>query len=366
MIDKDLEISKEPLWAIPGPIQERLRASLKDRDYTHFLLCGLYSAVSIVFLVLFGLAALYRGEAVYASVIFGFALATFGVYTIARYTRRYEFTRHFLTLLMAVLCLYLFYTGGTDNSGPLYYFVFPLVAVFLQGFNFGLGSVIALLLGTWILESGTFGFDVERYTNTFVIRVTAVYLIVAVLACLFEYFRVKAERELLLSIDDLNQLTYGDINTDLANRRLMEKLLVSEVNRARRYPMDVCVMFIEPDYLKVQTARYGSRYAHEVRTTLAELLRKNLRLQDVPGIWDDSRFIVMLPHTLPDGATALASRLLAECEQQQFMLQGQSMKFTISVGLASLEAQGVDELIEQATRNLLQARKDGGNRLAVG
>jgi PleD family two-component response regulator len=42
------------------------------------------------------------------------------------------------------------------------------------------------------------------------------------------------------------------------------------------------------------------------------------------------------------------------------------MKFTISVGLASLEAQGVDELIEQATRNLLQARKDGGNRLAVG
>jgi diguanylate cyclase (GGDEF)-like protein len=365
VIDKDLEISKEPLWAIPGPIQERLQASLKDREYAHFLLCGLYSAVAIVFLVLFGLAALYRGEIAYASVIFGFAVVTFVIYTIAWYSRRYEFTRHFLTLLMATLCLYLFYTGGTDNTGPLYYFVFPLVAVFLQGFNFGLASVIALLVSTWILDAGAFGFDVERYSTTFVIRVTAVYLIVAALAFLFEYFRVKAERELLLSIDDLNQLTYGDINTNLANRRLMEKLLVSEVNRGHRYPLDFCILFIEPDYLKVQTARYGSMYAHEVRTALAAMLTNNLRLQDVPGIWDDSRFMVLLPHTPLEGAMALAARLLTECEQQQFTLHGQSMKFTISVGMASLQDQGVDELIEQATRNLQQARRDGGNRLAA-
>lgn len=365
MIDKDLEISKEPLWAIPGPIQERLQASLKDREYTHFLLCGLYSAVAIVFLVLFGLAALYRGEMIYASVIFGFALATFAVYAMAWYTHRYDYTRHFLTLLMALLCLYLFYTGGTENTGPLYYFVFPLVAVFLQGFNYGLFSVTALLVATWILEAGTFGFDMDRYSTIFVIRVTAIYMIVSVLAFLFEYFRVKAEQDLLLSIDDLNQLTYGDITTNLANRRLMEKLLVSEVNRARRYPVEFCMMFIEPDYLKVQTARYGSRYALQVKTVLAGLLRKHLRLQDVPGCWDDSRFMVLLPQTSLDGAMTLASRLLVECEQQQFTLLGQPMNFTISVGVAALENQGVDELIEHASRNLVQARRDGGNRLAA-
>lgn len=365
MIDKDLEISKEPLWAIPGPIQERLQASMKDREYAHFLLCGLYSAVAVVFLVLFGLAALYRGEITYASVIFGFALVTFVIYTMAWYSRRYEFTRHYLTLLMATLCLYLFYTGGTDNTGPLYYFVFPLVAVFLQSFAVGLGSVIALLVCTWILDAGAFGFDVERYSNTFVIRVTAIYLIVAVLAFLFEYFRVKAERELMLSIDDLNQLTYGDLNTNLANRRLMEKLLVSEVNRRRRYPVEFCLLVIEPDYLKVQTARYGSLYAREVRTALAAMLTKNLRLQDVPGLWDDSRFMVLMPHTALAGATALATRLLTECEQLQFTLHGQSMQLSISVGLASLQDQGADELVEQATRNLQQARRDGGNRLVA-
>ena len=365
MVDRDLEVSKEPLWSIPGPIQERLQASLKDREYNHFLLCGLYSAVAIGFLVLFGLAALYRGQLAYASVILSFAVATFAVYTLAWYTRRYGYTRHYLTLLMGMLCLYLFYTGGTENTGPLYYFVFPLVAVFLQGFGYGIASVLALLLCTLALEAGAFGFDADRYSTTLMIRVTAIYLIISMLAFLIEYFRVMSERELLLSIDDLNQLTYGDLVTSLANRRLMEKLLVSEVNRVQRYPLDLCVMFIEPDYLRVQTARYGSRYAWQVRVLLADVLRKQLRVQDVPGCWDEARFVVLLPSTSLAGATALASRLLAECEQLQFTLQGEAMKFTVSIGLAACNRQSVDEVLAHASRNLVQARRDGGNRVAA-
>ncbi len=365
MLDRDLEISQEPLWSVPGPIQERLQASLKDREYSHFLLCGLYSAVAICFLVLFGLAALYRGQLAYASVILGFAVATFAVYTLAWYTRRYGYTRHYLTLLMGMLCLYLFYTGGTDNTGPLYYLVFPLVAAFLQGLGIGIASVVVLLLCTWILEAGALGFDVDRYSTTLVVRLTAIYLIISMLAFMMEYFRVKSERELLLSIDDLNQLTYGDLATNLANRRLMEKLLVSEVKRLQRYPLDLCVMFIEPDYLRVQTARYGSRYAWQVRMLLAELLRKHLRVQDVPGCWDDARFLVLLPSTSLPGAVVLANRLLVECEQLQFMLQGQSMKFTVSIGAAACNQQSAAELLEHASRNLAQARKDGGNQLAA-
>lgn len=365
MVDQELEISKEPLWSIPGPIQERLQASLKDREYNHFLLCGLYSAVAISFLVLFGLAALYRGQLVYASVILGFALATIAVYTLAWYTHRYGYTRHYLTLLMGMLCLYLFYTGGTENTGPLYYFVFPLVAVFLQGFGFGIASVLLLLLCTLALEAGAFGFDADRYSTTLMVRLTAIYLIIAMLAFLIEYFRVKSERELLLSIDDLNQLTYGDLTTSLANRRLMEKLLVSEVHRVQRYPLDLCVLFIEPDYLRVQTARYGSSYAWKVRMLLAEVLHQKLRVQDVPGCWDEARFLVLLPSTSLEGAMSLASRLLIECEQQQFSLHGETMNFTISIGVAACNRQTAEELLEHASRNLVQARRDGGNRLAA-
>ncbi|MES2605783.1 MAG: GGDEF domain-containing protein [Pseudomonadota bacterium] len=365
MIDKDLEISKEPLWAIPVPIQERLQASLKDREHTHFLLCGLYSAVAIIFLMLFGMAALYRGDVGFGLIIFAFALTTFAVYTIAWYTHRYSFTKHFLTLLMGTLCLYLFYTGGTANTGPLYYFVFPLVAMFLQGSTAGVFSVVTLMVLTWVLEAGTFGFDTDRYTTTFVVRITAIYTMMCMLAYFFEYFRVKAERELMVSIDDLNQLTFGDLSTSLANRRLMEKLLVAELGRAQRYPTDCCLMFIEADYLKVQTARYGSRFSLATREILAQLLRKHLRSQDIPGCWDEARFLVLLPETALEGAEVLANRLLTECAQQSFVLQGVPLKFTISVGVAKLAGQTPDQLVADAAKNLTLARKDGGNRVVM-
>jgi len=363
VVDKDLEISKEPLWVIPIPIQERLRASLKDRDDDHFVLCGIYSAVAIVFLVLFGVAAIFRGELGFGMVIFGFAIATFAVYAAASYWRRYGYAKHFLTLLMGLLCLYLFYTGGTGNTGPLYYFVFPLVAMFLQGANAGMGSVVVLLVLTWVIEAGVPGFDPDRYTTIFVVRVTAIYLIVSILAFFFEYFRAKAERALLVSIDDLNQLNFGDINTNLANRRLMEKLLVAEVGRARRYPTDCCLMFIEADYLKVQTARYGSRFAIATRDILAQLLRQHLRAQDIPACWDDARFAVLMPETTLEGASVLAQRLLAESEQQSFTIQSVPLKFTISVGIAKLDAHSADEFLAAAANNLTQARKSGGNRI---
>ncbi len=365
MVDRDLEISTEPLWTIPVPIQDRLKASLKDREYNHFLLCGVYSAVAITFLVLFGLAALYRGEAQFASVIFGFAVTTSLVYFTAWYWHHYSFTKHLLTLLMGTLCLYLFYTGGTQNTGPMFYFVFPLVAIFLQGMTVGLGSVVGLLLLTLIVHAGVLGFETERYSDTFFERIIAVYFIVAMRTVMFESFRVKAERELLVSIDDLNQLVYGDLTTSLANRRLLEKLLVAELARIKRYHADYCIMFIEPDYLRVHTARFGGGYAKMIHVLLAKILQVHLRETDIAGCWDDGRFLVLMPQTVPEGATALAQRVITECSKQSLMYQGHALKFTISVGVAAYKATTADAFIANATGNLAQARRDGGDRVVT-
>ncbi len=365
MADRDLQISTEPLWTIPVPIQDRLKASLKDREYQHFLLCGLYSAVAISFLVLFGLAALVRGEIKFAEVIFGFAVVTLLVYSTAWYSHFYRFTKHLLTLLMGLLCVYLFYTGGTENTGPLFYFVFPLVAIFLQGMATGLGSVIALLVITLILHTGAFSFQIDRYSDIIFERIMAVYCIVSMLAVMFEYFRVKAERDLLVSIDDLNQLIYGDLTTSMANRRLLEKLLVAELARIKRYHSDYCILFIEPDYLHVQTARYGSGYATMMHVQLAKTLQSHLRETDIAGCWDDARFLVLMPQTMTVGAFALAQRVISACRNQSLLYQGAAVKFTISVGVACYNASSADQFIAQAAANLSQARREGGDRVVM-
>jgi diguanylate cyclase (GGDEF)-like protein len=360
--DQGSEISREPLWAVPAPIQERLQSRLRDREYSHFRMCGLYSAVAITFLLFFGFAALGRGETTYGFVIIGFAIATTAVYVSAWYSRNYFYTKHFLTLLMGLLCLYLYYTGGTGDTGPLYYFVFPLVAVFLQSLRAGIVSVLVLLAATLVLETGAFGFDTSRYSTLLVIRIVAIYLIVAMLSFLFEYFRLRAEQELLLSLQDLSLVTYGDMGTHLANRRLMEKLLFSEIGRAKRYPVDGCVMLVEAD----EATRLRGKHLEQLRLSLSLLLRRQLRMQDIPGVWDDSRFLVLLPLTPVEGAVAVAERLLTECRKQQLAMPGEpARRMTISIGLVSVRQPSAEALIEAVSDQLLQALREGGNRLAV-
>ncbi len=118
----------------------------------------------------------------------------------------YWIGRHFVTTMMALLCLYLFHSGGVQNTGPLYYGVLPSVALFLQGRLRGFVWVIVLL----------------------------------VLTCIPEYFRLKAKRDLLLSINDLEALTYCDLSIRLANRSFLEKILHTEFGRHQRYGTACC------------------------------------------------------------------------------------------------------------------------------
>jgi hypothetical protein len=82
--------------------------------------------------------------------------------------------------------------------------------------------------------SGALDFDVNRYNSEFVARIIATTLIITVLTCIPEYFRLKAERDLLLSINDLEALTYCDLSTRLANRSFLEKILHTEFGRHQR------------------------------------------------------------------------------------------------------------------------------------
>ena len=66
----------EPLWTVPVSVSERLKSRQKNSEYTAFIFCGVYCAVAVIFLLIFGVAALLREEPVYANVIFGFATTT--------------------------------------------------------------------------------------------------------------------------------------------------------------------------------------------------------------------------------------------------------------------------------------------------
>jgi hypothetical protein len=126
-------------------------AEERYRQKTVFLLCGLYCLVAIVFLCVFGVEALQAGNDGYGHVLLGFAGMTAACYALIWLSGRYVLANHLVTLLMGLLCLYLLYTGGVANTGPLWYFVFPLLAMFLQSTRVGTATVVLLFFCSCIV-----------------------------------------------------------------------------------------------------------------------------------------------------------------------------------------------------------------------
>lgn len=352
----------ESLWAAPESVRERLNRKGRDTEWTEFLLCGFYCLVAVVFLVFFGIAAILRNEPAYAMVILGFALATCIIYSTIWFSGQYHLARHFVVALMASLCLFLFHSGGTDNTGPIYYFIFPLVAIFLQGYRLGAASVGALLLASLlILETGALGFDTQRYSFVFLSRLFTVYAIIAILSGLFAWFRERAEREWLLSQEDLESITHADLLTGLANRGFMERLIRLEFQRFKRYGSTFCLMAVKVDAYERIHSRYGSEYSNALLAMLAQILMQSLRAVDTPARWETDTLLIMLPESTLDSANFMAQRLRAVIRQQRFS----AGPVTVSIGISQVDT-SPEQAIAIAEKNLEIASHDHGDGIVSG
>lgn len=359
-MDNKYQPNDEPLWAIPAEVGDRLsKQQQRNEEFENFKLSAIYTGVATFFLLLFGITALTENNLFHAVVLFAFSAIAAVTLVTLWLANFYWLGKHFTTGMMWLLCLYLFYTGGVQNTGPLYYAVFPSVALFLQGRLRGFLWVISLLLATVVISRGAFGFDVDRYTATFIARVVSITLIVATLTCIPEYFRLKLQRDLMLSLSDLESMSYGDGLTGLANRGFLEKMLHVEFNRHKRYGARSCLMLVEIE--SASRSKHGSEaegYNELLIKLMAEILRTHLRVQDIAGRWEPRCFLLLLPEVSAEGAEHLARRLQAEFKHAGVKAR---LPFPAAVSIGVTEMGGVSEsvVLERAVYGVHEARRQG-------
>jgi len=362
MIDRNFELSIEPLWSTSAELQTRM---LEDPVLNHrrsFLLSKIYSSVNFFLLVALGFYAAILGEIPLAVLLFSLAALIAAGFTAIRLLTWRVLAPPFTTAVMALLCLYLFYTGGIQNTGPLYYFLFPAVAVSLHGRFQGVMWVLGLLLATLILWNGLSYFDAEKYNDMFVTRLIGICLLISLLACMPEYYRSKAERNLLLNWTDYQKISFSDPMTGLANRNLLEKILHMEYQRNLRYNSSCCLMFLQfdppQDLLRGNNAVIDNG---ELHAWIGKFLRGNLRFPDIAGAWDSKSFLLILPEITPDGAGRFAQRLLTGLRVQAPAIFGATVRLTASIGIAALDRSPIPAVLDRAADNLEAAQVAGGD-----
>ena len=167
-----------------------------------------------------------------------------------------------------------------------------------------------------------------------------------------ENSRLYARAQRMARIDEL---------TGLMNRRSLDEIINSEINRHSRYGGVLSLIILDVDSMKKVNDNQGHLAGDKILRQVGSILTRTIRKSDHGFRFGGDEFAVLLPQTSIDAAMHLAERIRLQVASGT---KG-SLPTTASLGLASWPAEGIkpDEVIAAADAALYQAKRSGGNRI---
>ena len=153
--------------------------------------------------------------------------------------------------------------------------------------------------------------------------------------------------------------------TGLTNRRALFDACELELQRWRRAPRPLSLVLIDADHFKRVNDEYGHAAGDAVLRHLAAGLSATFRAMDIVARLGGEEFVVLLPGCTEDAAATVAQRLCQSISQQTVSVNGASLHYTVSIGVATMDAsvEDVEALIERADLAMYRAKAAGRNRV---
>lgn len=162
----------------------------------------------------------------------------------------------------------------------------------------------------------------------------------------------------------ISELIRTDSLTGLPNRRRVAEVVEQEMARIARHGGALSVVLSDLDRFKTINDTWGHGAGDDVLRAVAEVLRRQLRREDLPARWGGEEFLLVLPATPAERAVPLAERLRTAIASEVLLPDGRAV--TASFGVAQLgPGETWDALLRRADRALYDAKEAGRDRLAL-
>ncbi len=164
--------------------------------------------------------------------------------------------------------------------------------------------------------------------------------------------------------ESLRNVTSCDHLTGLVNRRAFFEAAELEVQRWQRQPRPLSIVMVDADHFKNVNDCHGHAAGDAVLRHLAAGLSATFRAMDVVARIGGEEFVVLLPDTALEGACAVASRLCQRIAEHAVEVDGKSIRYTVSAGVATMDSTvaGVADLLKRADTAMYAAKAQGRNR----
>ncbi len=165
------------------------------------------------------------------------------------------------------------------------------------------------------------------------------------------------------TFEKMEDLSFTDGLTKLANQRYFMKRLYEEIDRCHRYKRKLGLVFFDLDALKQTNDMYGHLAGDDVLSQVADILRKSIRTIDIVARYGGDEFCVIMPEADEETCVKFMQRLQKEVTQSDFVAEGVEghLNCTISMGAAVYpnHAEDAKKLIYVADMALLKAKEGG-------
>jgi diguanylate cyclase (GGDEF)-like protein len=168
--------------------------------------------------------------------------------------------------------------------------------------------------------------------------------------------------------EESERLSFTDALTGVWNRRYLELTLSEETQRGQRFGRPYSVLMLDIDRFKKVNDKYGHGRGDAVLAEMCDRISASVRAHiDTLARFGGEEFVVVLPETPREGAMAAAEKIRQLVRKRPFEQDGEPIKVTISVGVATFPVDGTqpEELIRAADRALYEAKRAGRDRVVA-
>ena len=181
----------------------------------------------------------------------------------------------------------------------------------------------------------------------------------------------EAKQQLIEANLKLAKLANIDGLTGIANRRLFDDTLQSDIQRSVQSKTPLSLLLIDVDHFKIYNDCYGHVAGDNVLIQVAEILKKTcIGNDDVVARYGGEEFAVIMPFTDMSSALKVAERIRSNIEQASIVFKQSSYnsRLTISLGASTMAFShpvSPKELIQRADAALYLAKSLGRNRVDI-
>lgn len=327
---------------------------------------NLFAAVGLSITFILSLSALVRAEywlgfsLMMASVVF------YASHLFLRFKglkNGYRISANCLMLCLMSLLVFLVYTGGAKNTGPLWMYIVPPVALFLGGLKNGLRDLALFVIVISVLMFyPNDELMVAVYSLEFKTRLLYSFLTVTFLSAVYEYSRQQSYVQIQDLSDRFEKQARQDPLTTLPNRRGMREHLEYEKSRTQRNKQNMTILLCDIDHFKRINDTFGHEAGDKVLKQISGTFSNSLRKQDIVARWGGEEFLFLLPETNAHEGYILAEKIRNKVINSDFHHNNRKITCTISLGVAEVKTQNsIDDAINLADHFLYQAKENGRN-----